>query len=271
MTKPFLHIISLTALLAVTLPAALAEESETVKPVPSCPDGKILNPELGECLLDIPTCTPQEYLDQLTLSCVRRDIPITKEQCAQKGLKLANDERSCIALDFIDYCRSADESYEFLRTVSLIMNSLDASRCEEAYAILKSERSLRLNDPRFRLGSLAPLQYLGDTLLHLELRNQDLVDIEALATLTRLRTLNLAGNDISDISPLQNLKELEYLDLRGNPIDEPGMLAQLPALKLLMTDPSQTKLRKELQGRGLLIKTKPMLVREVPSSEEASL
>lgn len=61
-------------------------------------------------------------------------------------------------------------------------------------------------------------------------------NIEPLAKLTRLKTVNLAGTQISDIVPLKNLTNLEVLDCRDTEITDLSPLKYALGLKALRID-----------------------------------
>ena len=65
---------------------------------------------------------------------------------------------------------------------------------------------------------------------HLDLSDNGLTDISALAGLTSLRTLLLDGNAVRDLSPLSRLQRLEQLWLNGNGLDDVSALAGLRSL-----------------------------------------
>ena len=69
---------------------------------------------------------------------------------------------------------------------------------------------------------------------HLDLRDNSLTDISALAGLTKLIQLALGNNSIMDISPLAGLSTLEWLVLDDNSFSDISALAKLTALKQLV-------------------------------------
>jgi internalin A len=73
------------------------------------------------------------------------------------------------------------------------------------------------------------------TILDLSISPYDtsISDLEALATLTNLKSLDLEGNEISDLTPLIGLIHLEHLNLESNKIIELKPIASLSRLKSL--------------------------------------
>jgi Leucine-rich repeat (LRR) protein len=68
---------------------------------------------------------------------------------------------------------------------------------------------------------------------YLNLPNENITDIKALANLTKLETIYLYHNYIEDISPLHNLKNLKKLFLYSNPIKDISSLYNLNNLEYL--------------------------------------
>ncbi len=78
------------------------------------------------------------------------------------------------------------------------------------------------------------LKYLGLSSWEFDdLPDNNIMDISALAGLTRLQVLALGGNNISDISALANLTDLESLDLQSNSISDISALSDLTKLRWL--------------------------------------
>ena len=71
---------------------------------------------------------------------------------------------------------------------------------------------------------------------HLDLRDNSLTDISALAGLTKLIQLALSNNSIVDISPLTGLTALEWLVLDNNSVTDISALAKLTMLADLALD-----------------------------------
>ncbi|MFW7380800.1 MAG: leucine-rich repeat domain-containing protein [Oligoflexus sp.] len=210
-----------------------------------CEDGWRLDEESGECILNIPKCNEHEYLDQLSLSCVPK--PLTAGDCDRIGLRFDSQTRKCLPKSFQEYCDDAEQSYDFVRTVSCILNRIGAYQCREAEEYLRQHKKLTLNDHRFRIGSLAPLAYL-DFLEELSLENQVLSDVEVLSRLTKLKRLSLANNAISDLTPLRDLENLQYLDISANPVVDFSILSELPKLKTIVIDASKVNLLSQTKG-----------------------
>ena len=70
-------------------------------------------------------------------------------------------------------------------------------------------------------------------LKYLNLRTNEIADIDSLAGLTKLEYLNLADNSITDIDSLADLTKLEYLNLADNSITDLSPLASLTKLEYL--------------------------------------
>ncbi len=72
-----------------------------------------------------------------------------------------------------------------------------------------------------------------DSLIHLNLQDNDLKDISLLKKFTNLKYLNLKINNIFDISVLKNLNQITYLNLHSNQIKNIDPLQYLIQLKTL--------------------------------------
>ena len=59
--------------------------------------------------------------------------------------------------------------------------------------------------------------------------NRQISDVAPLASLQKLKRLNLHRNDISDVSPLASLHNLKWVDLAHNSISDISHLNTLPA------------------------------------------
>ena len=116
-----------------------------------------------------------------------------------------------------------------------------------------------------RLGDIGLELIAGFTQLErLNLRNNQIRNINSLTKLTSLRWLYIQDNEISDISPLTRLTKLEELHLHGNPIkDREPLLAMLrrnPDIKIYLKeggDPlpvSLSRFRAELTDDGVILK-----------------
>ena len=77
----------------------------------------------------------------------------------------------------------------------------------------------------------------------LDLRDQQISDVSALAALKQLKTLHIYENQIKDVSALAGLKQLERLNLRNNLISDVSALAGLKRLESLnlQSNPDLTK------------------------------
>ncbi|WP_132324542.1 leucine-rich repeat domain-containing protein [Pseudobacteriovorax antillogorgiicola] len=177
----------------------------------ACPEGQSWNDTWKACLLTIPSCAEQEYLDQASMTCKAIRSYVDKESCQRQGLRFDQKSRNCQPLNFVDRCESSEHSYDFLRTMSIIVNSLQAKSCREAFEEIERTKSLKLNDPHFVVGSLEPLRYLPN-LEYLDLSYQRLDHIDDLSELKRLKTVVITGNDIQDLSPIKGIRGLQLID-----------------------------------------------------------
>jgi Leucine-rich repeat (LRR) protein len=93
----------------------------------------------------------------------------------------------------------------------------------------------QLSCPNMPIESLAGLEAFSSlTFLQVDNTGIDPLNIQALASMTRLVSLNLNGNGISDITPLGGLLALRDLGLQfGNDISDISALASLRALESL--------------------------------------
>jgi len=99
-------------------------------------------------------------------------------------------------------------------------------------------------------------------LAHLDLSNQELVDLGPLACLTKLKKLYLQGNKkLEDISPLATLGKLEVLYLSGTAVREIAVLGNLGALRVLSV--SETRVQDIMPLRGLEALTN-LVLRDCP-------
>ena len=120
------------------------------------------------------------------------------------------------------------------------------------------EVSYLQKDPKFSDDYLTPLQDLKGSLVHLNLRGQDLTDAQMvhLKDLVNLTRLHLENTKITDkgLVQLKGLTNLEYLNLYGDAVTDAG-LANLDGLKKLknlylwqtkVTDAGAARLKKAL-------------------------
>ena len=98
---------------------------------------------------------------------------------------------------------------------------------------LEQARNLTLLNPSDnQLSDINPLASLSN-LIGLFLGYNNIRDISPLSSLTSLRRLHLGDNLISDLSPLVSLTNLTWLYLRGNSISSIGPLRALTKLTYL--------------------------------------
>lgn len=73
-----------------------------------------------------------------------------------------------------------------------------------------------------------------EQLKHLNLRDNEIVDLRPLEGLHQLETLDVRGNSLTDISPLAHLTALVELNIRDNDIEDVSPLAKLTRLQRLV-------------------------------------
>ncbi len=99
--------------------------------------------------------------------------------------------------------------------------------------MLLSLDSLRYSDIAEEIASLRGIEHCGN-LRSLQMGHQSVSDISPIATLTKLKVLNLTQNrKISDIRPLAELADLEWLGLDSNLITDISPLKNLVMLQFL--------------------------------------
>jgi hypothetical protein len=147
------------------------------------------------------------------------------------------------------------------------------------------EVSYQQRDGKFSEECLVPLKDLKGSLVHLNLRGQDVTDahLAHLKDLTSLTRLHLERTKITDkgLENLKGLVNLEYLNLYGTAITDPG-LVHLEGMKKLkdiylwqtkVTDAGVAKLKKALPKleivRGIDLDKPPEAKKPEPKKEEA--
>ncbi len=117
---------------------------------------------------------------------------------------------------------------------------------------------------------------INESLIHLNLQDNDLKDITSLKKFTNLKYLNLKINNIFDISALKNLKQITYLNLHRNQIKNIEPLEYLIQLRTLflwsnnITDISPIKNLKSLRVLELIdnpINRLPKWICDFPNME----
>ncbi len=99
---------------------------------------------------------------------------------------------------------------------------------------------------------LSPLAGLR-SLSHLDLSDNDLADVSALAGLTGLRSLLLGGNAVRDLSPLSGLDGLRSLTLSNNGLTDVSALSGLSSLRQLWLDGNELESVRPLRRLRSLI------------------
>lgn len=140
--------------------------------------------------------------------------------------QLGNSKRT-----FADWCRQkADLSPETKHTVDVLLKEAGTNDCDAADRKLSSLTKLDLFDNQ--IGDIQPLASLTN-LTWLFLSSNQIRDIKPLASLTNLTRLSLSENPIGDIKPLASLTNLRSLDLSRNVIGDIKPLASLTKLTVL--------------------------------------
>ena len=197
----------------------------------NCDDNRVLSPDKSECILKIPRCNRRQYLDQSTLTC--QPLPPTSSECRAKGLVLDEKGRDCRRKSFSDICSETGQTYEFYKTLSQILNSLEAHNCSEALEMISKTGKLDLSASVMTISDLRPIGYLTE-LRELDLSQNQIIDISPLVNLKKLRILRLQHNLIGDVEMLGQLPNLEEVDLSGNPVYDLGAISTRPGIKLKM-------------------------------------
>ncbi len=92
-----------------------------------------------------------------------------------------------------------------------------------------SARSNKISD----ISSLALCKNLIEGGYTLELRDNEIEDINALSAYTNTKHIYLSGNNISDVSPLKNCSSLEMLKLNDNNISDVSPIGSMSKLRIL--------------------------------------
>ena len=104
---------------------------------------------------------------------------------------------------------------------------------------------------RLKSSQLSDLRYCR-RLKAVDLRRQQITDLDFLSDLTELRVLLLGNNSVSDLSPLSGLKNLQYLSLYNNAIRDISPLSGLPNLTDVNLTGNQIEDMSPLASCGLL-------------------
>jgi Leucine-rich repeat (LRR) protein len=140
-------------------------------------------------------------------------------------------------------------------------------------------------DAKFSDDFLTPLKDVKGSLVHLNLRGQDLTDVQMvhLKELTNLTRLHLENTKITDkgLEQIKGLTNLEYLNLYGDNVSDAG-LVQLEGMKKLknlylwqtkVTDAGAARLKKAIPqvdiDRGLEAEKPPEKPAEKPAQKPA--
>jgi len=148
---------------------------------------------------------------------------------------IAQDYRSSQGLlNFADWCRQRDRLDPAARhTVGALLRVAKTENCEQAWRNLAALPVLDLSNQNIQ--DLQPIATFNHWRA-LSLPGNQIRDLRPLAGMSSLRQLILGFNQVQDLSPLQDLDQLEMLDLTRNQItalpQQPG-LARLRSLILL--------------------------------------
>ncbi|MEW6497809.1 MAG: leucine-rich repeat domain-containing protein [Cyanobacteriota bacterium] len=140
-------------------------------------------------------------------------------------------QQSPIFNSFADWCLHKDSLSDAARhTVEMLLEEADTWDCYEADLILSycTELDLRSNE----ITDLNPLSGLTN-LTQLNLHNNQITDLSPLSGLTNLTQLELPYNKIIDLSPLSGLTNLTQLNLYYNKITDLSPLSGLTNLTQL--------------------------------------
>jgi internalin A len=118
---------------------------------------------------------------------------------------------------FFEWCQQRDSLPESIKnTVDVLLKKSGTTNCEIASSWLASINSLDLK--RNQIINIEPLTGLVD-LTDLNLFDNQISDAKPLSTLTNLTKLNINSNKINSTQFLINLTKLNSLDLRYNQIE----------------------------------------------------
>jgi internalin A len=127
-------------------------------------------------------------------------------------------------------------------TINVLLKKAETNDCQKADAYLNNLTKLDIS--RSEIVDLQPLASLTN-LESIELEDNRVSNIESLSGLIKLRELDVSINQISDIQPLAQLTKLNRLMLGKNQIANLESLAGLKKLTILailpQTAPGQTK------------------------------
>ncbi len=125
----------------------------------------------------------------------------------------------------------SDDNFEALIRVTLNKQVGDITD-------LDLENITSLNGGGWNISNIFGIEYCIN-LQKLDLRDNQIIDINQLSSLIHLQTLTLSNNQISNIVALNNLLNLQVLGLSGNQIIDVGPLSGLTNLNLLYLDNNQ--------------------------------
>ncbi len=118
---------------------------------------------------------------------------------------------------------------QMLNFAKLDLNSLGTDPCGTANRVLSESESLDLSNSG--INSLAPVASLTK-LKHLNVRKNELKSLSEISGLKSLLTVNAAYNQIREVAPLKSLVNLEQVSLQGNKVSDAESLKVLPKLQI---------------------------------------
>jgi internalin A len=117
-----------------------------------------------------------------------------------------------------------------IKTIDILLKKAMTNDCHMADSKLRDLTGIDLSDNQ--ISDLQPVATLNK-LTVLNLSRNRITDLQPLATLNKLTDLGLSGNRIIDIEPLAGLNSLTKLDLISNQISDLKPLAALNQLTVL--------------------------------------
>ena len=171
-------------------------------------------------LTDISTLTSLE-LSQTKVTDIRPLAGLPLTYCSLLETPVA-DYSPLIELPHLEWLRVSDLSSEQVSIIGRLTRCRDLTlyRCE--------------------IVSLSQIENLID-LVFLDLLGGKISDIGEISGFIHINGLCIQDNPISDLSPLAKMRKLEYISLIGVPADDYSVLAQLPLLRNLDCDATQSE------------------------------
>ncbi len=166
-------------------------------------------------------------LENLTLGDWSNNIPpITSMDGVENCTKL----KSLTIISGPDKDYSALSELNNLLTFSRSMGD-DYENILEALKFCNSLEELILNN--VGINNINEIELLSDSIIRLDLSNNQIEDITKLKHFRKLKVLNLSNNKIKEIKGLENLKDLTNLNLQNNQISDITPLSMNTSLTIL--------------------------------------